>query len=132
MKRTALPPRRSPLRRVSSKRAAQLRIYAVKRKVFLGLHPLCQWWLSRHGVNEAQARETWYDSRRHFIYFQDTNGHTCAIRAGDIPEASEIHHKKKPRSTYLNDESTWMAVSREGHDWIENHKSEARAKGWLL
>lgn len=48
-----------------------------------------------------------------------------------VPKSSEIHHTKKPKCKYLNDESTWMAVSREGHEWIEHHKSEARELGML-
>lgn len=44
-------------------------------------------------------------------------------------DATEIHHKKG-RGKYLNDPTTWLAVSREGHQWIEIHPVEAKEKGW--
>lgn len=49
-----------------------------------------------------------------------------------VPRATQIHHMKKPKSKYLNDESTWMAVSSHAHRYIEDHKSEARKKGYLF
>lgn len=48
-----------------------------------------------------------------------------------IPKSTEIHHTKKPKATYLNDESTWLAVCREMHEKIENNKAWARSKGYL-
>src|SRR5687768_7920981 len=42
----------------------------------------------------------------------------------------DVHHAFG-RGPYLLDESTWIAVSREGHDWIHAHPNQARAKGWL-
>lgn len=51
---------------------------------------------------------------------------------GELLPTTDIHHMKKPRATYLNDETTWMAVSRRAHTWIEDHKKEARERGWLL
>lgn len=44
--------------------------------------------------------------------------------------SNDIHHKKF-RGKYLNDVSTWMAVSREAHSWIHNNPKEARDKGYL-
>ena len=45
--------------------------------------------------------------------------------------ATEIHHKKG-RGRYLNDIRTWLAVSREGHEWIENNPEEAKKRGWSI
>ena len=42
----------------------------------------------------------------------------CALRA------SEIHHKKG-RGEYHNDVSTWLAVCRSCHEWIETHPEQA-------
>lgn len=44
-------------------------------------------------------------------------------------EATEVHHKKG-RGIFLNDVSTWLAVSREGHMWVELHPEEAKQKGY--
>jgi hypothetical protein len=44
--------------------------------------------------------------------------------------AVDVHHIFG-RGKYLLDESMWLAVSREAHDWIHSHANEARAKGYL-
>lgn len=48
-----------------------------------------------------------------------------------VPAATEIHHTRKPKATYLNDERTWLAVCREMHEKIEQNKSWARERGYL-
>ena len=45
--------------------------------------------------------------------------------------ATEIHHKKG-RGKYLNDTTTWLAVSRQGHNRIEAFPVEAKEKGWSV
>lgn len=47
-------------------------------------------------------------------------------------KAVEIHHKAGRLGKNYLDESTWMAVSRAGHNWIHDNDAEARAKGFLL
>lgn len=42
----------------------------------------------------------------------------------------DLHHVFRRGKFYL-DVSTWMALSREGHDFVENNKAVARARGWL-
>lgn len=44
--------------------------------------------------------------------------------------ATEVHHIKGRNRFYL-DVSTWLAVSREGHEFIHNNVAIAREKGWL-
>lgn len=47
--------------------------------------------------------------------------------------AIEIHHKfsGKDRAKYYLDTETWLAVSRNGHNWIHSFPKEAREKGFL-
>jgi hypothetical protein len=47
--------------------------------------------------------------------------------------AVEIHHTYcgKDRAQYYLDESTWIAVSRDGHNWIHDNPKEAREQGFL-
>ena len=47
--------------------------------------------------------------------------------------ATEIHHTYcgKDRAKYYLDTSTWIAVSRDGHNWIHDNPKEARDKGFL-
>jgi hypothetical protein len=45
----------------------------------------------------------------------------------------EVHHTYcgKDRAKYYLDTSTWLAVSREGHNWIHSFPKEARELGFL-
>jgi len=47
--------------------------------------------------------------------------------------ATEVHHKwcGKDRAKYYLDTTTWMAVSRDGHNWIHDNPKEARELGYL-
>lgn len=47
--------------------------------------------------------------------------------------SKDVHHKfsGKDRAAHFLDVSTWMAVSREAHNWIHSHPKEARERGWL-
>lgn len=53
----------------------------------------------------------------------------CAVYP-NLP-ATDIHHKKG-RGKYLNDTSTWLSVSREGHQRIEMFPVEAKERGWSV
>jgi hypothetical protein len=50
----------------------------------------------------------------------------CAVYPNK--KATEVHHKYsgKDRDKYYLDETTWLAVSREGHNWIHSNPKEAR------
>jgi hypothetical protein len=108
MKRTALK-RRTPLRKVSTKRAKQNREYTKRRKAFLARATYCE-------VNWALLNEI---------------GVTLQFLARECPRATEIHHKAGRIGEAPNDESNWITVSREGHCWLHDHPSQARARGWL-
>ena len=43
--------------------------------------------------------------------------------------ATEVHHMRG-RGKFLNDISTWLAVSRDGHLWIEAHPALSRERGF--
>lgn len=48
-------------------------------------------------------------------------------------ETTDIHHKwsGKDRAKYFLDTTTWLAVSREGHNWIHNNPKKSRELGFL-
>jgi hypothetical protein len=106
---------RKRVRQVSLKRERENRIYSVKRRAFLQAHPFCDAW--RTIVDKAPVSTLVW------------GGHTHIPQAR--PPSEEIHHTRKPKQTYFLDESTWLAVSRWAHDWIEDHKSTARQLGLL-
>lgn len=45
----------------------------------------------------------------------------------------EVHHtySGKDRAKYYLDTTTWLAVSRDGHNWIHDHPKDARELGYL-
>jgi len=47
--------------------------------------------------------------------------------------ATEVHHTYcgKDRAKYYLDVTTWLAVSRDGHNWIHDNPKEARELGYL-
>lgn len=51
---------------------------------------------------------------------------------GMILRASDIHHIDKRNGKRLLDTSKWLAVSRNGHDWIHANPKLARERGWLI
>lgn len=101
--------RKTQMKRVSSKRARELRQYAKQRKAFLA-KPENRWC-----VVAASGRVG-----RHWT------GATVFQRA------TEVHHQLGRNSKLLLDEKYWMAISRPGHDWINENQNEARKLGWVL
>lgn len=45
--------------------------------------------------------------------------------------ATEVHHGMGREGKWLLDTAHWHAVSRAGHDWIENNRAEAAKRGFL-
>ena len=111
--------RRTPLRRISERRLLETDLYRRRLQQFLLAHPYCQLWLTEHGVAESLAIE------RHGIVHLPDNP------AALVPLATQVHHKNKRRGADLLDENHWLAVSRDAHERIENHKAWARARGYL-
>lgn len=53
----------------------------------------------------------------------------CAVMPDRRSET--IHHQRGRAGPLLLDERFWIAVSLDGHRWIEDHKDEARKRGLL-
>jgi len=88
--------------------------------------------MKRNGVSETEVMEAYmtlgsrgwgrgYDQKQGIVYWE----------VSQIPRSNQIHHSRKPKCKYLNDESTWFACSPEEHEWVESHKGEARSLGLL-
>jgi len=45
---------------------------------------------------------------------------------------TDVHHINGRENEMLLDQEFWLAVSREGHDWIHAHPEIAREEGWLI
>ena len=104
--------------------------------------PAGQGWPKTNFRSKKRSREdTIYAQRRVWFLGMPENSRCPVAEAGLIPDlngqilphwraATTIHHAWK-RGKYYLDESTWIGASFEGHVWIENHKEEARKRGWL-
>lgn len=120
--------KRTPIRRVSVKRAAELDEYRKRRPIFLREHPICEVWLKENGWK--------WEAPRCYV----RNGETMVIfkKAEDLllnhkaARSDQIHHVNKRRGAMLNDERHWLAVCRKNHERIENDKAWARREGYLL
>lgn len=113
MNRTPIK-RKTRIKSVSTRRAAELRVYAKKRKAFLTEHPFCQVCLENSKISHAYLKRFY------------------CLTIPAVPRSVDIHHKAGRTGWRLNDESQWMAVSRKAHEWIHQHPSEARKRGWLV
>ncbi len=79
-------------------------------------------------VGKAQAERLALYAKLKPAYFKDHP--ICEMPNCNSPSC-DIHHKKKPRKTYLNNLDTWMALCRPCHNQIENNKTWARENGYL-
>ena len=112
------PLRRTPLRRVSKKKAKTDAEYMKLRRAFLIAHPWCQHWLAERGLTEGDV-------------MLNVVGGAFVMKHGPVPRSTEIHHKKG-RGKHMLDTSTWMAV-RPGHAfYIHNNLSHSRKMGYIL
>ena len=109
------PKQKKRIRPMSKKRERENREYLKKRKAFLKAHPYCQARAKISDFMYSECEAAWMDS-----LFNQGSWYS-----------TEIHHMKKPKCKYLNDETTWLAVSRWSHNWIEDHKDVARGLGLL-
>lgn len=114
----------TPIRRVSTRRAVQLREYSKLRAKFLAEHPFCQIAVELSGLAESVVIQR---EGRHCDWTAPRGQ-----RVRDVPRSVEIHHRAGRTGEKLNDVSKWLAVCRGNHDWCHQFPSEARAREWLL
>jgi hypothetical protein len=53
----------------------------------------------------------------------------CAVTG---KPATEVHHKAGRVGAMLLNANYFLAVSREGHNWIHEHYNESVEKGWIV
>lgn len=75
----------------------------------------------------SKDRKTYRELREEFLSRPENM--FCAVYHS-IP-ATQIHHMRG-RGKYLNDISTWLAVSDVGHEWIEANPALSREKGFTM
>ena len=63
-------------------------------------------------------------------FFDNPENKYCAVFPHLL--ATDIHHMKSRENEALLDSEFWLAVSREGHDYIHANSKEAYEKKWSL
>ncbi len=96
--------RKTPLRKVSKKKATEQAIYRQLKNEALSSQPLCEF-------------PTLY-----------SNGY----EPGCVNRATQVHHAKGQQGALLNDKRYWWLLCMEHHRWVEDHKNEARKMGLIL
>lgn len=112
--------KRTPIRRVSKKRAKENREYSKLRKEWLELHPYCQATIKLYGLDEEEV------IRWGGLVLATLNRHEIVV-----PRATEIHHVGRRRGAMLCDVSKFMAVCRDMHLRIHAEPSWAKENGLL-
>ena len=79
-------------------------------------------------VSDKRKIQNLQYSADRIVFLNKPENRKCPITGQPTPD---VHHKfsGKDRSKYFLDQSTWLAVSREGHIWIHEHSKEARELG---
>lgn len=95
--------------------------YATLRREHLALHPFCQLTIAMHRLREEDV----LTANRSYINGVSYNGVW-------IPRATQIHHRNKCQGARLTDARWFSSASPKMHQWVEDHKDEARRDGYLL
>ena len=111
--------RKTPLRRMSSKRQRESREYMRLRAEFLAAHPFCQVTMLLLGLSEAEVID-WKGLHR-----------TALGNFDQVPASQDIHHRHGRTGTNYLDTKTWLSVCRHQHERIHNNPSWARSHGFL-
>lgn len=111
---------KKPIGKVSKKMSARLKLYAKARSEYLKDHPYCQWWIAEIGVDEQLVM---------CGFVMDIDSEYYGVK---VPLATEIHHKRGRLGKLLYDKTYFMAVSRQGHEWIHANTRESYARGYML
>jgi len=117
--------KRTPIRKVSTKRATEKREYAKRKAAYLLAHPLDQIKIALCGFDEAKVLA-------HATGLTRENAQGIFYEGQLIRFANQIHHRNKARGARLLDECWWMSTVTASHDIIEEGKEWAREHGFLL
>lgn len=101
---------RKAIRKRSKKGCRMDRVYAQRRKWFLSMPENQKCPVALSGLIEGQFNQKYPHHR----------------------QTVQVHHKAGREGGNFLDESTWLAVSAEGHKFLHDHPALAREKGWMI
>jgi hypothetical protein len=128
LKRSSKPLKRTPLARVSKKRAKEMRTYSKLRKEFLAVHQLCGVWLKENNWVQIDSSDLYVWQRGEETISRNV---WAMLDFSGAKRSCDIHHTAKRTGPNYLDTSTWLAVSREAHERIHANPSWAREMGFL-
>jgi hypothetical protein len=114
------PTKRKPLKPRSKKRILQSQIYREKRLAFLCAYPRCAAYIARSGGWELMR-----------MHPSPENALRLVLLIELAPPATTIHHTRGRAGPLYLDETFWLGVSLENHQWIDANNDAARALGLL-
>src|SRR5882724_1292949 len=85
-------------------------------------------------VSKTRAAKNQIYSRLRREFLSRTENQICLVGItifNRTIQTCQIHHMLGTAGDNFLDTTTWMAVSDEGHKWIEANKTDARERGWL-
>jgi hypothetical protein len=78
--------------------------------------------------NKLRIEHLKYSAQR-IVFLGKKENQICPITK---KQTTDIHHKKGREGSLLLDESYWIALSREGHKYVEEHPIWAKDNGYSL
>lgn len=82
---------------------------------------------------KGRAKNLIYRERRKEFLSRPEN-QVCPVMLaifGEKHQTTDVHHLRGRIGNLLLAEEHWLAVSRQGHDWIHAHPATAYLNGWL-
>lgn len=97
--------------------------------------------IRKRSVKGARTDRVYSQRRKWFLSMPENQKCPVAL-AGLLPgqrghiyphhlQTSQIHHMRGRVGMNFLDESSWIAVSALGHQWIHANVAEARKRGWI-
>lgn len=80
--------------------------------------------------SKNRSKESKIYAAKRIVFLTKEENQKCPV----YPEqkTSQVHHMKGRIGSLYLDERFWLAVSADGHEWIEKNPNEAKEKGYSL
>jgi hypothetical protein len=84
----------------------------------------------RKAIRKTSARQRKRNAEYTIVRAEFLSEHKwCAVYS--YRRATEVHHIRGRTGPLLTDKRGFLAVSFEGHRWIDNNRQQAQKNGWL-
>lgn len=80
--------------------------------------------------SDKRTKEEKIYAARRIVFLAKKENQKCPVYPNQ--KTTEVHHKKGRVGSLYLDERFWLAVSHEGHKYIELNPIESKEKGWSM